>query len=174
MAEIRSTLDLIMEKTRNLTMSEEDRREQALAELKDGLNRLLTKYLQGDMDAGRFREEYGLLENAHVDPDGKAAVQEIARRIDPASDNRPLLVLLRDGFAVDVTGLDNILKKYAETADSEEARSSGIILKNLERRGISGSAVAPNPDSDEQISPAREKLREEFRAALAAEIDRLR
>ncbi len=162
-----------MEKTRNLTMSEEDRREQALTELKAGLNRLLAKYLQGEMDASRFQNEYGLLEHADADPDGKVAVREIARRIDPGVDNRSLLELLRSACGADITGLENILSKYAESAESEEARSLEIIMEDLERRGISGTAVVPNPDSDEQMSLARERLHEEFRAALAVEIDRL-
>lgn len=173
MAEIKSTLDLIMEKTRNLTMSEEDRRELALTDLKNGLNKLVLQYLQGEVGAGRFREEYKLLENAHLDPDGRIAAKEIAGRIEAGADNQSLLTLLREGCGVDVSGLEGSLRRYAESLGSEEARISASILKDLERKGIAGAAVVPNPDSAEQMAATRERLRGEFKAALTVEIDRL-
>lgn len=58
MAEIKSTLELVMERTRNLSMSDEDKLEQAAKEFKDAVNRLCLKYLDGHIDIESFREKF--------------------------------------------------------------------------------------------------------------------
>ncbi|MFZ2446508.1 MAG: hypothetical protein WAW37_09125 [Syntrophobacteraceae bacterium] len=173
MAEIKSTLDLVMERTRNLTMSEEDRREQAAAEFRAGVNRILQRYLEAGLDAGRFQEDLRRLEKDFPESGAKAAVAEIAKRIDPALDNRPLLVLLREGCEKDVSRIEGLLKKYIETADLMATSASERILERLRKEGISGSAVVPNTAADNELAGMREEMLEQFRTALAAEIDRL-
>jgi len=43
MAEVKSTLELVMERTRHLTLTEDEKREQAVAEFKGSLGGLLQK-----------------------------------------------------------------------------------------------------------------------------------
>ena len=62
MAEIKSTLELVMQRTSHLSMSEEDKRKQAAKEFKEAVNRLARKYLDGQIDLDRFRAEFSRLE----------------------------------------------------------------------------------------------------------------
>ena len=54
MAEVKSTLELVMERTRHMTLSEEDKREQALAEFKKSLGGLLQKVQDGVLGPEHF------------------------------------------------------------------------------------------------------------------------
>ncbi len=173
MAEIKSTLELVMERTRNLTMSESDRRDHAAAELRAGVNRLIGKYLRSELDVDRFQKELDRIEKEFPGSSAKAAAAEIAKRIDPAEDNGPLLELLRDGCGKDVTGMESLLKKYGERDDLFAAEAAGKILGGLLELGISGSAVIPNTASGKDLTNMRQQMLQEFRKDMEAEIDRL-
>jgi hypothetical protein len=173
MAEIKSTLDLVMERTRHLTMSDSDKREQAAAEFKDVLNRLIQKYLDGDSDAGRFREQLLQLQQGASISDKGTVIREIGRRIDPEADNQLLIDLLQHGCGVDVSGIQILLKECSQNVDSKAIRTSERIKEDLKKRGVSGSAVVPNADSDKTWVKRRNEIVEQFRELLKAEIPRL-
>ena len=110
MAEIKSTLELVMERTRHLTMSEEDKRKQAAKEFKEAVNRLALKYLDGQINLDRFQAEFSRLE---AGASGKTeAAAEIGRRIDPAADNTLLLDLIKHGLGFDISGIEAILHQF--------------------------------------------------------------
>jgi len=173
MAEIKSTMELIMERTRNLTMSDEERREQRTAEFRGGVNRLVQKYLQSELDVDRFQRELSRLEKDFEGPGMALAAAEIAKRIAPGEDNAPLLKLLRQGCEKDVSGLDALLKNYHAAAGLLDARASDKILEDLNKSGISGTAVTPNLFADEGLAEERGRLLDEFQKSLAAQIEGL-
>ncbi len=169
MAEIKSTLELAMERTRDLTMSEEDKREHAAREFKEAVNRLVLRFLDGQIDPDRFQAEFGRLPAGLF---GRAeAAAEIGRRIDPAADNNLVLDLIKHGLGYDVSGIEAVLKKFREMLDSEDRRTAGHITADLLNRGISGSAVVPNLEADKDRAIRREEIfeacREEVDAAIA-------
>ncbi len=173
MAEIKSTMELIMERTRNLTMSDEERLEQRTGEFRGGVNRLIQKYLQSELDVDRFQEALSRLEKDFENPGMALAVEEIAKRISPGEDNAPLLRLLRLGCEKNISGLEALLKNYEEQADLLSARASDDILEELRRSGITGTAVIPNLSADEELAKAQTVLHEKFRKNLAAQIEGL-
>ncbi len=144
MAEIKSTIDLIMERTRHLTMSEQDRREQALSEFRVSLGRIVQKYLEREIDLDRFQEEYGRIEDSSSPSRKATAAMEIGKRIDPSQNNDVLLELLRIGLGINISGLKTILEKTRRIIVStrEEARTNAAVT--LSRVGISGNAVVPD------------------------------
>jgi hypothetical protein len=162
-----------MERTRHLTMSDSDKREQAAAEFKDALNRLVQKYLDGGSDAGRFREQLLQLQQSASISDKGTVIGEIGRRIDPEADNQLLLELLQHGCGVDVSGIQILLEGCSQTVDSEAVRASDRIREDLKQRGVSGSAVVPNPDLDRIWVQKRKEIVEQFRESLKTEIARL-
>ncbi|MEM5788098.1 MAG: hypothetical protein AAGU11_12330, partial [Syntrophobacteraceae bacterium] len=167
MADIKSTLDLVMERTRNLLMSEEDKREQDSVEFRAGVNRLTAQYLDGNMEAERFRNELQLLRKAHPRFNEKTAAAEISKRIDPLTDNEPLLTLIREGCEIEVGGLEKVLHEYAESEKSAAGKAETAILEALRKKGISGSAVVPNLGADSALAARRMEMIESFRNRLA-------
>lgn len=171
MAEIKSTLELAMERTRNLTMSEEDKRKQAAKEFKEAVNGLVLRFLNGQIDPDRFQAEFGRLETGAF---GKLeAAAEIGRRITPAADNSLLLDLIKHGLGYDVSGIEAILKTFRERLDSEDRRAAERIRADLLNKGISGSAVIPDPDADKGRAARHEEILEAFGEELDAAIAQL-
>ena len=58
MAEIKSTLDLVMEKTKNLSLSSEERQAQKSKEIESRLRGLLQKFKDQALSADKFKSEY--------------------------------------------------------------------------------------------------------------------
>ena len=172
MAEIKSTLELAMERTRNLTMSEEDKRKQAAKEFKDAVNRLTLKYLNGQIDPDSFQAEFSRIETG---PFGKSeAAAEIGRRIDPAVDNSLVLDLIKHGLGYGTSGIEAILKKSRETLHAEDRLAGDRIRADLLKKGISGSAVIPDLEADKDRATRRGEIFEAFRQELDATIAQLR
>jgi hypothetical protein len=171
MAEIKSTLELAMERTRDLTMTEEDKRKHAAREFKEAVNRLVLRSLDGQIDPDRFRTEFGRLQTG---PFGRAeAAAEIGRRIDPAADNTLVLDLIKHGLGYDISGIEAILKKFRETLHSEDRRTADRIRADLLNKGISGSAVIPNLDTDKDRAARRDEIFEAYREELDATVAQL-
>jgi hypothetical protein len=173
MAEIKSTLDLVMEKTRHLTMTDNDKLEQAAAEFKAALNGLIQQYLDRGADTDRFREQLYSLEQSGSFSDRGIVIGEIARRIDPDVDNRLLLDLLQSACEVDVSGIRILLEKCVQAVDREADAAHRRAMEELGKRGISGSAVVPNFHADKAWGMKRNEIVEQCREALKAEMRRL-
>jgi len=172
MAEIKSTLELVMERTRHLSMSDEDKLEQAAKEFKEAVNRLCLKYLDEQIDLDRFEREFGRLDGG---PCAKAdAAAEIARRIDPAADNGPLLGLIKHGLDGDISGFEAMLGDFHRKVRTEDARAAGQIRTDLLKKDILGSAVVPNLETDKDRTVRLGEMVKAFREELAGTIARLR
>lgn len=172
MAEIKSTLELVMERTRNLSMSDEDKRDQAVKEFRNAVNGLALKYIEGKIDLAGFKTEFSSLEGGASA--GAEAAAEIAGRIDPVSDNGPLLDLIKKGLGFDIAGIEAVLSDFGRAADDEEAASAQRVMITLLQAGISGSAVIPNPARDKGLTGRLDKLLDSSRKALDEEIAEFR
>jgi hypothetical protein len=171
MAEIKSTLELVMERTRNLSMSDEDKREQAAKEFKDAVNRLCLKYLDRQIDLDGFQRDFSRLDSG---PGARAeAAAEIARRLDPTADNGPVLDLIRHGLDYDISGFETILGHFQERVQVEDVRAADQVRMSLLDRGISGSAVTPNLETDRHRTAKLGELVGAFGEELAVEIAKL-
>ncbi len=175
MAEIKSTLELVMERTRNLTQTEEEKREQAVAEFKKSLSGLLQKLLDGTLTPDRFREDlHRLQENAQV-TDGGIILGEICKRLDFEGDNTWAMNLLREAFDVSPQGLAAVFAEYQEAVHDLARNKSDEIKKDLsEKRGICGPAVVPNVVADPNWAGAKQAIHDRFASILAQEINKLK
>jgi hypothetical protein len=171
MAEIKSTIDLVMERTRNLTMSDEDRRRQATAELMGSVNRLTQKYLDGELDVERFRSEFDRLEGS---AEGKSSVvSELAKRLNPGGDNVLLLDLLKRALGTEISGTTAILENCRKKMESETGIALDRMRKELLQKDISGSAVVPHVERDTGLVEKRGEILENCMRELQSEISRV-
>lgn len=170
MGEIKSTLDLIMEKSKNLTMSEEEKKifkEQEIARKVKGLvQRRLDALITGE----RFREEVAWLQKESREEEmvGRLLKRELIGCIELCRDNQPFLDLLERELGQDPESVKKILQEYdGKAARLLESRMDELKEK-LERREISGSAVVPNIESDQEWNEGIQRLQDELRVALSA------
>lgn len=168
MAEIKSTLELVLERTQHLHMTEEDKKRQAEEEFSEAFCRLVSKQLDGQLGIDRFKNELNRL--GEMDGTRKMrAAAEISGRIDPAADNSALLGLIEKGLGMDVSGMETALKRFGEKLRAAEELAAEKNRAALLQRGVSGTAVIPNLEVDAQWQEKRREMVETVKGELAAQ-----
>ncbi len=112
MAEVKSTLELVMERTRHLTLTEDEKREQAVAEFKGSLGGLLQKVQDGIISPERFRADLRTLEEGSRLSGSAMLIEELSPRLDLDGDNAWALNLIHDVFGVKTDELTAIFREY--------------------------------------------------------------
>ena len=112
MGEIKSTLDLVMERTRHLSMSAEEKAHQQQADFAKRLQGLLQQYADGAMDVERLRDRISAIQAGLNMTDQEPVLTAIIERIDPEKDNQPWLALLTNLAPAISQPLDEILTAF--------------------------------------------------------------
>ena len=170
MGEIRSTLDIIMEKTKGLTMSDEEKRALREREISGRIKGLVQRYRDSLLALDRLKVEMGHLQERDKDAADRLMREELFMRFEPENENDGLLRVLEEIFKVDA---EPIRQRFSDLkAELEEDRSSyeRVLLERLKKRGISGSALMPNVVADRDwqalVSRKIQKAKEESAALL--------
>jgi hypothetical protein len=150
MGEIKSTMDIIMEKTKNLTMTEEEKKAFKRQEMEGKVKGLVQKFIDGVLDKERLRIEVTALQEKD-----KAMIDAIIReeslaRIELGEDNEPLLEILGSILDMNTKPIREMLDGYEGKLSQEREARERLLMKQLEKQGISGSAVVPNLEGDSE------------------------
>ena len=175
MAEIKSTLELVMERTRHLTLTEEEKREHALAEFKKSLSGLIQRYHDGALTPDRFREDLHLLQATSQVTDSQIVLDEISKRLDLDGDNAWALNLLAEAFGFNPQGIPAVSDEYRKAVDESALNRIDEIRKELgEKQGIYGTAVIPNLAADREWALVQQLIHERFEPIWVQEFDNLK
>ncbi len=162
MGEVKSTLDLVLEKTRNLTLSREEKLDLARQELDKRVNSLLTRYLDNFLPLSTLREE---VEKINTQEHGLACQllkKHLLARLDLEGDNTLILSALREIVGLDIDPLTLLQREYEWEKEESRKSFSEKALSALEERGVSGSAVVPNLNQDPEWNQFLEGLRKRY------------
>jgi hypothetical protein len=175
MGEIKSTLDLVMEKTKNLTLSVEEKQAQKQKETESRIKGLLQKYQDGLLAGDQLKTDYESLKKDSDLSDDKAMIAEIFSRLDPNRDNQLLLELLEECCRVNPAAIQTIIddcrNDYLEAAGERKAQ----LKEDLARAyAVSGTAVVPNLEADARWQREEVDLRRRFESLLDQEKNKLR
>jgi hypothetical protein len=163
MGEIKSTLDLVMEKTRNLTLSSAEKQEQKQKEMQSRLKGLLQKYLDGLLTRNQLKKDYLNLKKDFGPADDTSLVQEILNRLDPDQDNQLLLETLADCCKVDTASIKGTIDEYRNIHRQAALKRTAQLKADLARNfDVSGSAVVPNLEADAQWRGDVQGMRRRF------------
>ncbi|MCE5244635.1 MAG: hypothetical protein ABFD98_00265 [Syntrophobacteraceae bacterium] len=162
MAEIKSTLDLVMERTRNLTLSDEEKRGHAEAEFIARVKGMICRYEDGVLTVERFAGELTRLMAEFRITDGSAVLGQFARRLDPHRDNAGTFALLEALAGVMTRRLQTLFERYAESVEEIETQARRRRLSFLECRGISGPAVIADIAGDAECVEETKRARIAF------------
>jgi hypothetical protein len=176
MGEIKSTLDLVMEKTKHLTMSEKEKKEGRIRDAGGKIKGMIQKFEDGWMNDIQFKKELDKIEESIDIPVLATLLEELLEGLNLFEDNRQRLKLLHDFCGLPVEEILSALEKFNE--EHQHALHEIMESKKAEidkKHGISGSAVTPNLDSDShwqtlssEIIKKHEKILEKCKAALIA------
>jgi len=163
MAEIKSTLDLVMERTRHLTLSREEKAARETEDYKRKLGGLIQRYLDRLITPGQWDKEFNRLMQSTGIPDHALPARVILDRMTPDGDNAALMDLLSRTFHADTAEISRILADRRMAAENATQLEMDRLKKNLEtEKGISGSAVMPNPDNSPALVARIDEIDKEF------------
>ena len=168
MGEIKSTLDIIMEKTRGMTLTDEEKMEIRKREVEGKVQGLVQKLVDGVLDVSRLQAELAALEGEKRLLAEGILRREVIERMDPLLDNSLLLEVIRDVLGVDPAPLAQLLSDFRETLALEASHRESLLREELQERGISGDAVRPNLRADPEWGSYLLKKTEELRQELSS------
>jgi hypothetical protein len=162
MGEIKSTMDIIMEKTKNLTMTEEEKKAFKRQETEGKIKGLIQKYVDGLMGMKRLKEDIADLRAKREEELEHLIRKETMALIQPGESNAPLLEILSSVAGMDTDPIRKLLDEFDRKIEHERAGREEVLGEELRKKGISGSAVIPNLDADEEWAKVLSEARDAF------------
>ena len=171
MGEIKSTLDLVLEKTKNLTLSSEEKESQKQKDIENRIKGLVQKYQDGILSINQMISDYVLLKKDYSISHNNSLIVEITQRIEPDQDNQSLLELLQECCTIDTAAIESLIENFRKQYITASQNRMERLKEDLAQRfNISGSAVLPNLNVDEQW---RQKIGE-LRAGYEEQLNRVK
>jgi len=171
MAEIKSTLDIIMEKTKHFTLTEKEKKAFKKKEIEGKVRGLILKFIDGFMDLKMLKQEIASFDQKNQMAAIEAVTEECLGRIDPEAENRPFLDILEQVAGLDTASLNHLLSKFHRDLDHEKDALEQDLREQLLKKDISGSAIQPNIRADrgwiDYVQKAKEGFRKELQALIA-------
>jgi hypothetical protein len=157
-----------MEKTRNLSMTAEEKEALRRKEWHGRIQGWLQRYLDGLMGTNSLKEAIQSVQ----EPD-RSLCQSLLRheallRLQPDGNNERLLQLLEDVLSNDTTPLTRAIASFRKDMRRQAEEQIRKGLESLDQQGIRGSAVMPNLDRDPSWERWMDEAREGFRKAVSA------
>jgi hypothetical protein len=174
MSEIKSTLDLVMERTKHLTLNETEKEGQKKADLKKRLNGLIQKYQDQMIKPTELFSHLNELTTTFGRGVEKQMANEILSRIDVEADDDRLLALLGDHFGLEISTLRMIQSEFRQAIQTGKIKRIDILKSELsDNHGISGTAVIPNIEIDPEWQQERNAIIKRLQIQMEAERNRL-
>jgi len=168
MGEIKSAIELAMERTRNLVMDEKEKQQSLIQDAENRLKVLARRFLEEAVDLDDFRNQYDRLELAE-NVKRSLLVDIVVNGFNVGGDVKSFDLL----HVVD-RKLDNRLKKELDTlqrqfSEALEKKSQDVrkrILGRLKTMGIAGSALEPNVTVWDEWKEAAAETQQAFGSRL--------
>ena len=174
MGEIKSTLDLVMEKTKHFSLSSEERELQKRNELKKRIMGLVQKYEDELLSAEQVRVDYEKLKAEFKLSENGILIEAIFEQLEINRDNHLMIDLLQQIGDLDVSPVRSIIdgcrQALYRAAEDRRAQLKQILARE---HFISGSAVVPNLEADADWQQQQGKIQAEFADRLGQEKRRL-
>jgi hypothetical protein len=169
MAEIKSAIELAMERTRDLVMDEAEKRESREKEAQSRLKAILRRYLEG------MTEEDGAMSEVEAiksdEPFKKRLFMNLLLdELDITRENHRLVSLMgrvEGNLPGDMMEeLESMAKEFAGDMEKREDRVREKVTLRLEEMGIRGDGVEPNVKAWKEWDHAREEEGRAFEGRL--------
>jgi len=166
LGEIKSTLDLVFEKTKNLTLSDEEKLSLAHEKLDKKVQSFCNRYLDNFFPASRLKDEMEKI----VSNDRELAYnffrKYLLSRFDLDGDNLLIVSALSEIASCDIGSLKNLQKEYDSEKENTKKAVTEKSLLALQESGVSGSAVVVNLDNIPEWNEFLKTLRKKYQERL--------
>ena len=169
MAEIKSAIELAMERTKNLVMDEAEKKAFARRDFEERLRALMRRFLEGIRDGKQFLEEYRSI-RAESREKGLLLVDLVLEEF-PAMPQKEkafdLLALVGGELGSGLAGkAESLEKEFEGDLEAGVPAVRERIARRLAAMGISGGGVEPNLDAWEEWQDAEKELGARFKGRL--------
>ena len=168
MGEIKSTLDLVFEKTKNLTLSDEEKLNLAREKIDKNVQGLCSRYLENFFPLSRLEDEMEKVAENDRDHAYRFLKKYLLSRFDLDSDNSLIVSALSEITDYNMTFLNILQKEYSLEKEETKKTLKEKSLQALKERGVSGSAVRVNFDAITEWNEFFKTLRERYQERLKA------
>jgi hypothetical protein len=169
MAEIKSAVELAMERTKGLRLSNEEKEKLKEEEIQTRARGLVNRYLEADFHTRDVERELARLDPPERKEMEILILQYLSEAIDLDRENDLVfrgLESFREGNKGLIEKMEELIQRYTEKKGREYQKVEKDLLADLERRGVTGSAVQPAVEGTEAWEKARARIRPEFEKEL--------
>jgi hypothetical protein len=170
MAEIKSTLDIIMEKAKKFSVTEEEKQGFKRQKLEGKIKGLVQKTLDGILNSERFRVELSALEAKEKDLVDQILKDEVAVRLEVKGNSEALLMMLENAAGTASAAAKRVLAEFEMKAEKQKESRRKALLNEFKKKGVSGSAVLPNLDADSEWLGVRSELRMQLQERIREQL----
>jgi hypothetical protein len=171
MAEIKSTMDIIMEKTKGLTMTEEEKTEYRQQELTGKVRGLIQKFLEGGFKLEKFKVEVAALSAKQENAVNRLIIEESILHIQLGVNNEPIFQVLKETVGVEEGPIREMERAFIDRVVGEQVDRQKSLREKLEKRGVSGSSVIPNLKADPDWKIYLSDENETFKAKILSSLN---
>jgi hypothetical protein len=172
MAEIKSTLDIIMEKAKKFSVTEEEKEGFRRRELEGKIKGLVQKTLDGVLDSERFQTELVAMQAKDTDIVYQILKEEVVGRIEVEANSEALLKILENIAGPASPAVRNTLADSEKKGEQQKESRRKALLESFKMKGISGSAVLPNLDADPRWGPIKSEMRRQLQEKIRKVIEK--
>ena len=169
MSEIKSAVELALEKTKGLGLSREEKEKMRGEEIAQKARSLVTRYLQVDFNFRELEKELSRIEPEQRPPLERLILQELVQTIQLDRDHS----LISQGIQAlrpKAEGLFEELKRFMQRYQQKQQEEYSQVKKKLQAHfatlGISGSAVQVNVDGSQEWEKSLAAFRPSFEKEL--------
>jgi len=170
MAEIKSTLDIIMEKTKAMTMTEEERKTFQRKDWEDKVRGWVQKHFDGIIEIDTLRSHFETEQKRYPEL-RKILKTELLKHITLDGNNSELFRLLDEFLGIKSRNLDNLIHSFKSNLDAQRRERTEKLREELITKKIYGSSVVPNPRTDGTWETHIQELTSRFREQLQSSSD---
>lgn len=171
MGEIKSTLDIVLEKTKHLTMGCEEKKNRAQEEVQKKMKGLVQKFQGQAIRLEQLKKEVNHLQTSYELDCRKVLLNEVFDRLDLNQDNGHLISMLNRLYNFDTAALEKELNHSQKEIQLLENRMTGKILQNLsEKFNLSGTAIVPNLENDEVWEKEIGEIQNKFKRMMMNQV----
>ena len=161
MGEIKSTLEIIMEKAKGLSITEEEKKAIQKKELNNRIKILINRYIEGGWNIEKLKEELKSIDDKDIVD--SLIIRQCMEKLELGSENISLLDLIQEFDPKLARSVRRIISEYVDKMEGRKQIREEMIRNSLNREGISGSAIVININADNQWQSILTKLKEEFK-----------
>jgi hypothetical protein len=169
MTEIKSAIEIAMERTKSLRLSSEEKEKLKEEEMQSRAHGLANRFLEVDLHFREVEKELAKYSPEQRSQVEKIMIEDFAARMDPDRNNELIFqgieILAPDKRKTILRG-EELIKEYLTQKEKERQKVEKTLRNKLETTGISGPAVLPKVEGTREWADALSAYRAPYEEKL--------